>query len=220
MASHDYYNSNPYDRTNAPLPPAPGPGGDISMQPLSPVPSSLNDDNRSRYEYPPTFTSTAPSAYASQQHLAKHPAPFAGYDSDTGYHGASEHNTHSAYASNSQLGSDPFNDQNAIPLRQQGKGDGRESRRYSPDPEVRGVYEPEPVPRRSRKKGWFSGRVTWVVYILTTVQIGVFVGELVQNGESHIQFPNFPPSLLFRDPATIPSSSFSREIANQQTQQS
>lgn len=179
MASHDYYNSNPYDRTNAPLPPPPGAGGDLSMQPLSPVPSSLDD--RSRYEY--NTSSTAPSAYTSQQHLAKNPEPFAGYE-DTSYHGASEHNAHgayqsgshanSAYQSNSHLGNDPFTDQNAIPLRQQGKQD----ERYSPDPEGH-VYQPEPVSRK--KKGWFSGRITWVVYILSIVQIGVFVGELIQN---------------------------------------
>ena len=40
-----------------------------------------------------------------------------------------------------------------------------------------------PKRRKSKKKkGWFSGRVTWVVYLLTAVQVGVFVGELIKNG--------------------------------------
>jgi membrane associated rhomboid family serine protease len=42
---------------------------------------------------------------------------------------------------------------------------------------------PEKKRRRQKKKeGWFSGRITWVVYTLTIVQIGVFVGELIKNG--------------------------------------
>lgn len=176
MASHDYYNSNAYNRNDAQLPPAPG---DISMQPISPVPSPFDD--RSRYDYA-----------ASNQNLAKNPAPM-GYG-DTGYHGASEHNAHSAYQSNSH-GGDPFTDQNAIPLRMHGKQDASPTR-YSQDPEGN-VYQPGPVPRRSRKKGWFSGRITWVVYILTAVQIGVFVGELIKNGmcpENHT--PSYPPRCL------------------------
>ena len=50
-----------------------------------------------------------------------------------------------------------------------------------------GGADPEGGIRRrksnKKKKGWFQGRVTWVVYILTTVQVGVFVGELIKNGE-------------------------------------
>lgn len=80
---------------------------------------------------------------------------------------------------------DPFTDQNAIPLHAQPKTDGHKldddsPTRYNADPEA----YPRPSRKRSKKKkGWFSGRVTWVVYILTTVQIAVFVGELIKNGE-------------------------------------
>ena len=35
---------------------------------------------------------------------------------------------------------------------------------------------------KKKKKGFFKGKVTWVVYILTTVQVGVFIGELINNG--------------------------------------
>ena len=58
--------------------------------------------------------------------------------------------------------------------------DGDSPTRYHADPERYGLGV-EPA-RKKKKKGWFSGRVTWVVYILTTVQIGVFVGELIKNG--------------------------------------
>jgi len=54
--------------------------------------------------------------------------------------------------------------------------------RYNGDPEYYGMGV-EPKRRKSKKKkGWFSGRVTWVVYLLTAVQVGVFVGELIKNG--------------------------------------
>jgi membrane associated rhomboid family serine protease len=60
--------------------------------------------------------------------------------------------------------------------------DGSSPTRYNGDPEYYGMGV-EPKRRKSKKKkGWFSGRVTWVVYILTAVQVGVFVGELIKNG--------------------------------------
>jgi hypothetical protein len=83
---------------------------------------------------------------------------------------------------------DPFTDHNAIPLHAQPKTDTNKlddgsPTRYNADPEA----FPRPSRKRSKKKkkeGWFSGRITWVVYILTIVQIGVFVGELIKNGMS------------------------------------
>lgn len=169
MAANDYYSSYPssnphgHSRTDAPLPPAPGAQSSVS---ISPVTSPFDD--HSRYDYPSS----------SHQNLAQNSAPF-GYG-DTGYHGASSHNAHGAYQS-SHTG-DPFTDQNAIPLQSHAKMDASPTR-YGADPEGN-VYAPGPVPRKGRKKGWFKGRVTWVVYILTTVQVGVFVGELIKNGVS------------------------------------
>lgn len=94
------------------------------------------------------------------------------------------------YPSNTSYSSqqDPFTDHNAIPLHAQPKSDGHKDAdsptRYHADPEA----FPRPTRTRStKKKGWFSGRVTWVVYILTTVQIGVFVGELIKNGMSRLR---------------------------------
>lgn len=52
-----------------------------------------------------------------------------------------------------------------------------------------------PVPARQRrrrkrpeleKRGLFQGRVPWVVYIFTLVQLTVFIVEMVKNGESAI----------------------------------
>ncbi|KAH8724134.1 hypothetical protein GQ44DRAFT_709202 [Phaeosphaeriaceae sp. PMI808] len=92
---------------------------------------------------------------------------------------------------------DPFTDHNAIPLHSQStmqgnKPDHGSPTQYNADPEA---FPPPSRKRSKKKKGWFSGRITWVVYTLTVVQIGVFVGELIKNGTltgSPIQTkPNF-----------------------------
>ena len=36
--------------------------------------------------------------------------------------------------------------------------------------------------RESKKKGFFSWETTWAVYILTLIQLAVFIAELVKNG--------------------------------------
>ncbi|KAF2278800.1 rhomboid-domain-containing protein [Westerdykella ornata] len=168
MAANDYYssfgasNSHSDNRTDAPLPPAPGAQ---STHSISPVTSPFDDTNQ--YDYLST----------SHQNLAQHPAPM-GYD-DTAYHGSTNQYPQKPYFSNPHH-SDPFTDHNAIPLHSQGKM-GSGSTGYQMDPEG-SSYQTGPTRySRSRKKGWFSGRITWVVYILTVVQIGVFIGELAKN---------------------------------------
>lgn len=177
MAANDYYNTSfsPHGASSqqqqhhhspthadSPLPPVPT---NHSAQSISPVNSPFDDSHR--YDYPSTTNlthaqSTSSSAYA-----------------DTAYHGAqSPHGYNSRYDPPANH-SDPFADQNAIPLQNQGKMGGGHATTgvYGADPE--GRYPPE---KRRKKKGWFSGRVTWVVYFLTTVQIAVFIGEIIKNG--------------------------------------
>ena len=38
--------------------------------------------------------------------------------------------------------------------------------------------------RREKKRRFFSGKIPWVVYGLTTIQIIVFIAEVAKNGES------------------------------------
>jgi hypothetical protein len=187
MAANDYYNntsypptgpalghstSSPHDRTDAPLPPLPG---QQSQHAVSPASSPFED-----HAYPPypinTNTNTNSTTHSS--------GALGGYP-DTAYHGPPQygHNTFaSPYDTPPAHGQhDPFADQNAIPLQSQPKMDGSPTR-YNQDPE-RMYPAPEKKRRHKKKKeGWFSGRITWVVYILTVVQIGVFVGELIKNG--------------------------------------
>lgn len=182
MAANDYYNSSypptgpatghatsPFDRTDAPLPPVPG---KQSQHVVSPVSSPFNDNS-----YPP---------YPSNGNDATHSSGALGGYPDTSYHGppqyaqntfASPYDTPPAHGHN-----DPFADQNAIPLQNKMSGMSTQPLAYHADPE-RMYPAPEKKRRKHKKKeGWFSGRITWVVYILTTVQIGVFVGELIKNG--------------------------------------
>lgn len=107
---------------------------------------------------------------------------------DTSYHPASQYNSTShlndRYDSPSAANQhpDPFADQNAIQMQSQPKMDGSPTR-YNADPEYYGHgVEPPRNKRKKKKEGWFSGRITWVVYILTVVQVGVFVGELIKMG--------------------------------------
>ncbi|KAF2182009.1 rhomboid-domain-containing protein [Zopfia rhizophila CBS 207.26] len=162
MAANDYHSSfnasqrpndnplSPVPSSNIPLP------GNQSTHSISPVTSPFDDR---RYEYP--------SAGQSQQSL--------GYN-DTAYHGASDQPHRYNSPSHS---TDPFADQNAIPLQSQGKMDASPMR-YNADPER--MYPTRyNTHKKSKKKGWLSGRVTWVCYVLTVIQIAVFCGELIKN---------------------------------------
>ncbi|KAJ4376271.1 hypothetical protein N0V83_001554 [Neocucurbitaria cava] len=178
MAANDYYNTSypptgqQHSKQDAPLPSIPT----TQQHAVSPISSSPFDDNA----YPP---------YPNNTHSS---GALGGYPIDTSYSNTTSYNPPSQYNSTSHLNQptrydspssqqhpDPFADQNAIPLQNQSKmGDGSPTR-YNADPELYGAGVEK---RKKKKKGWFSGRVTWVVYILTTVQIGVFVGELIKNG--------------------------------------
>ena len=172
MAANDYYNSqpgqqssshaNPYARPDAALPPLPS---NHTQHSVSPVSSPFDDR--------PYHSSGALGGY-----------PDTSYSSNN----ASSTNTayHNRYDSPSGQPNDPFTDHNAIPLHAQPKMDSHgpdgSPNRYYNDPEQYPVPPREKRKRSPKKKGWFSGRITWVVYILTTVQIGVFVGEIIKNG--------------------------------------
>lgn len=52
---------------------------------------------------------------------------------------------------------------------------------YPPSPESQ--HLPSSDRRKKRRQGWFSGKITWVVFVVTLVQVGVFIGEIVSNGE-------------------------------------
>lgn len=89
-------------------------------------------------------------------------------------------------------GANTFGDD--IPLKTHASNDVSESQYaqdhqlYNPEPEL-GVAE-ETHRGRRRKKGKPNrfpkkkGRTAWFVYIMTAIQVGVFVGEIIKNCES------------------------------------
>jgi hypothetical protein len=155
MAANDFYNTQHAATTHV---------HGKSDSPLSPLPSNQQPYSQSPFD-DNNYYNTPNSSGA-----------LGGYPSNTSYQGAQQ---------------DPFTDHNAIPLHAQpkmdghGHGHGRDKlddgspTRYGADPEG-GVRRRK---SKKKKKGWLNGRVTWMCYILTTVQIAVFVGELIKNGE-------------------------------------
>lgn len=162
MATSDSYNS-PYPgqrRTEAPLPPLPSSASSATnyqYHPSSPVMSPLDD---------PSYR---PSGRRSDQTLG----------SINGYYGAG--------------GDYPYQESNHysddIPLRQHpSKGNAEpfspEGLRYN-SRGVNNLPDRDHQSGRSPKKkgGPFSQRRPWAVYFITTVQIAVFIAELVKNGK-------------------------------------
>ena len=160
-ASYDAYSN--YDRReDAPLPALP------SHQPTSPL-----DDHTS---------------YSYHSHHNPDPIYRGNQHPDTAYHQS---------AQSSPTDSDPWHDQNALPMRSY-----KHTLQSSTAPIVDPIYD-DPLVRdvnpnqprwgkglgtphypdgtRKKKKGWFSGNITWVCYTLTLVQTIVFIVEIVKN---------------------------------------
>jgi hypothetical protein len=55
----------------------------------------------------------------------------------------------------------------------------KQDTQYPPSPEAR--LESQPLRSRRTKKGFFSGKIPWVVYVTTMVQITVFIVEIIKN---------------------------------------
>ncbi|GAB7347280.1 hypothetical protein MBLNU459_g3367t1 [Dothideomycetes sp. NU459] len=106
---------------------------------------------------------------------------------------------------------DPFEDDNAVPMRSYNY---KHASQTSTAPVITPAYDDpfvrdaQPGKRRrgpgrdrgaAQKKGWFSGRITWVCYILTLIQICVFIAEIIRNAvltKSPIEIhPSFNPMI-------------------------
>lgn len=161
MASNSYYsNTHAYD-FNESLRPG-------YSQPSSNTTSRNNID--SIYSKYSTHSLTPTPSYESTDRTP-YKQPQSGYaESENG----STH-TMDQYADNI-----PLRPSKQTPLR---TGRRAESTKYPPSTESQQDQDiglvPSPPPQT--KKGWLSGKVCWVVYIITTVQIGVFIGEIVKN---------------------------------------
>lgn len=175
MAANDYYNdlpSNRHSRPNSdlPRPRLPPPSTSYSAYKLSNAESIVSPITDSLDE--PTYP-----AYnqRSQQSVA----------ADSTYHGAGGMGGRDA---------SPYADD--IPLRPRPPPKdsedliGQDPRRgYSEEDGkfVGSAKQQLPESRRRRKRGgMFSGKIPWVVYTLTLIQVSVFIAELAKNGEQEL----------------------------------
>ncbi|EOD46789.1 putative rhomboid family membrane protein [Neofusicoccum parvum UCRNP2] len=190
MAANDYYDSfHPSRRQDAPLPPVPA--GSASPVPSMPSPHPtrphIDTQNLGQYgnSYPSAhshpsahthhtghspvnspFTDNAYPAYPQNSHIPANPYGPTHADDDTAYHGAGAAiPLHSKQPSPSRYNADP---EGNAPLVAGPDGNGMRRERSR---------------RHKKKDGWFTGKIPWVVYTLTIVQIAVFIGEIIKNGK-------------------------------------
>jgi hypothetical protein len=181
MASHDYYTGfgrqdtayRPDDRRDAPLPLHPQ---DTSTSkpynaPPSPVRSPFDD-----HAYPAYPTPNSSQYNTATNYSSRYEDPM--QDSST-LHSYGRGHSSSPYAT------DPFADQSAIPLQtNKMKDDPYASANSLNDPEQQyGRYDQQKERAPGRQKGWFKGKITYAVYVLTLVQVVVFIVEIVKNGK-------------------------------------
>ncbi|KAF2140704.1 uncharacterized protein K452DRAFT_200449, partial [Aplosporella prunicola CBS 121167] len=200
MAANDYYNPR---RADAPLPPLPPP----SPQPVRPQVDTQNLYNNSPIMHSNPASAQSPfddrsyPAYPNPSHNPYGPDA----NEDTAYHGNAGMYGQPPHPYE-QTPTDPFGDSNAIPLHSQNPKLEASPSRYNADPEYQYPLVGDPAQRKSdrrrhkkRKQGWFTGKITWVVFILTLVEICVFIAEIARNailtGSPIMIHPYFNPMI-------------------------
>lgn len=163
MAANEYYNPSAQSQpTNHQLHEATPPA---SAKP----PTSLYTN----YPPPPNRTSYPNSPHSNTASIdSPYDNPHHSRDSYSSRVASSQWHDDRQYADNIPLKSSqprPYSQEDAAALNTQ----------YPPSPESQQPAKS----RRKEKQGWFSGKITWVVYAATLVQIGVFVGEIIENCE-------------------------------------
>lgn len=165
MASNNYYgNTHSYD-FNESLRPG-------NSQTASNTTSRNDLDSiYNKYSTPSPYHSLtpAPSYESTDRTLYNHPHP-----------GYAESENGSAQAMDQYADNIPLKPSKQTPLRTDWRAGSAE---YPPSPESQrdqGIgLVPQPPPKT--KKGWFSGKIPWVVYTVSTVQIAIFIGEIIKN---------------------------------------
>lgn len=196
MASNDYYNSSPSHQYRH--------QSSYNEQPPLPPTSSSKP--------PALYTSTSPatSPYDSYGRGHYYQNSQQTLESDTAYYegGAGRWlQDTSQYADN-------------IPLKAHAQKNGSEewmpqNSQYPPSPEGQ---RPPPLDatgaRSKRRSGFFHGKIPWVVYAATLVQVSVFIAEVVRNGTFMVRsiigscsfnLRSYPHRLTNHDPSSIQS---------------
>jgi hypothetical protein len=165
MVSNNYYgNTHSYDFNE-------------SLKPGNSQPPSNNssrndlDSIYNKYSTPSPYHSLTPTPSYESTDRTPYNQPQRGYAESE--NGSSQ--TVDQYADNI-----PLKPSKQTPLRTDWRAENTE---YPPSPESQrdqGIgLVPHPTPMN--KKGWLSGKIPWVVYVVSTVQIAVFIAEIVKN---------------------------------------
>lgn len=165
MAANEYYNTSSTPRPNrknsdATLPSLPS----DSYAPYSPH----HTQPPTPYMSSPSFEDTSYRPYADQSQQSI-PSPY--YASGGG--GRDSHQ--SAYSDD-------------IPLRQHPSKRNSDLAAHDHLPDDPAIIDrpPQSATRRRRKQGFFGGKIPWVVYTFTLIQVAVFIAELVKNGKQPV----------------------------------
>jgi hypothetical protein len=147
----------------------------------------FNESLRPGYSQPPsntTLRNDLDSIYSKYSTHSLTPTP--SYEStdrtpykqpQSGYAESENGSTHTTDRYSDNI---PLRPSKQTPLRTNWRAEGTEYPPSAESPQNQGIgLSPSPPP--PTKKGWLSGKVSWVVYIVTAVQIGVFIGEIVKN---------------------------------------
>jgi hypothetical protein len=161
-ANNYYSNAHPYDDFLRPG----------SSQPASNTTSSYSLDSiyhKSSARSPHRSLTPAPSYESTERTLY--------YKAERGY---PESETGSTQTVDQYADNIPLKPSRKTPLRTDRRAETAEyppSPESQPDPDTGLVPQPTPM----TKKGWLSGKVPWVVYVVSAVQIAVFIAEIVKN---------------------------------------
>jgi hypothetical protein len=218
MAANDYYRTGSYstgpqydNHSHTSSHPTAMPAHDAQSIDISPVTSPFDD-----HAYPSNNSSQYKMAGRDQTPAASTEGLTSGhYNNDYSYTSYQSPGTGLAagrYDGSGvpKPGRDPFDDRHAIPLQDRPgnasknnfhtSGGLSENLDHRPYDEA-GAYEENRQRRSSRtkrSKEKYDKRTAWAVWVLTTVQIAVFIGELIRNGRIPI-YPFMNSMLSWED---------------------
>ncbi|KAL8731378.1 MAG: hypothetical protein Q9166_003470 [cf. Caloplaca sp. 2 TL-2023] len=184
MAANDYYNpseqqSHHQRRSDAPLPPVP----DYEL------PHKLNEHNSSASPFSTPFDDPTYRPYGHESHgdlAVEHPYNGAG--------GTPRPYDPSPYSEDIPLRNHPSKQSHDPLAYDQHRQDNEAAYTARMDAQQRAGHD-----RRRKSKGWLNGRIPWVVYTLTLVQVVVFIAEIARNAvltKSPIEIhPTFNPMI-------------------------
>jgi hypothetical protein len=147
----------------------------------------------------PTHTSANANAYHDHDLRNEAPLPPLPYSTSPPGSPYIDGSRQPSAAPSSRYNNDPYDDHNAIPLDDRGRKHGSmhsvapilPPQHPDDDPFVRDATPGKKRRRRSdggdarviEDEGWFKGKITWVCFLFSVVQLVVFLAEIIKYGK-------------------------------------